>query len=227
MINKVYKKILRKLRQRVKMLIKRFSLHKYYEDYTTKERRKMWPPAKPLSKKHICNCRLIEDRIKMLEYLPKNAFCAEIGIAQCNFSEKILKITHPSKLHLIDTNKKAIEIANKKFNKEINGRIVVHHGNSSIIIQSMPEKYFDWVYIDGDHSYSGVKKDLESVRLKLKPHGLIALNDYVFFGTSGLTKIGVIEAVNEFCINYDYEIIFLALQGRMYNDVVIKKIQAV
>lgn len=48
------------------------------------------------------------------------------------------------------------------------------------VISSFPDGYFDFVYIDGDHSYEGAKSDLIKYYPKLKRGGVtrIAGHDY-------------------------------------------------
>lgn len=41
-------------------------------------------------------------RMELLERMPKGSVCAEIGVYKVEFSEHILKVVRPAKLHLID-----------------------------------------------------------------------------------------------------------------------------
>jgi hypothetical protein len=196
------------------------------EDYTASERRAMWPPAQALSARHLRRCQVLEHREAMLEHMPTNAVCAEVGIWKADFSQTILSKTQPATLHLIDCAEWSIAHAARRFAGEVTrGQVRVHRGDSAEVLASMPANYFDWVYIDADHSYTAVKRDLEAVRTRMKPNGLIALNDYIYFAPSDFEKYGVIEAVNEFCLEHDFEMIFFALQPRMYNDVVIREMR--
>lgn len=193
--------------------------------FSTRESlRNRWPMAEQLTAEHIKNCKLITDRNEMLKEIPQNGVCAEIGIFKGDFSHEILQTLKPEKLHLVDVAPESCEIAKKRFRDFADsGVVLIHNRDSSSWLQSMPDDTFDWIYIDGDHSYGGVKKDLEAAHSKLKQDGMISLNDYIFFGSSDLTKYGVIEATNEFCLKYNYELVHFALHGRMYNDVTIRR----
>jgi len=131
----------------------------FLEFYTIEELREKWPAVRQLEDKNIAKCRLLTNRNEMLKYMPKNKVCAEVGIFECDYSRIILKITNPEKLHLIDMDRNSISIANELFKTEVeNNQIELHQGDSSTILKSFPDSYFDWIYIDGDHSYEGIKK---------------------------------------------------------------------
>jgi hypothetical protein len=61
------------------------------------------------------------------------------------------------------------------------------------------DDYFDWIYIDADHSYEGVKKDIENWWPKLKEGGLFSGHDFdPDFNDMNYEKYGVEKAVKEF-----------------------------
>lgn len=215
--------ILKKINKRnIRRILKLATL----EDLTGPQRKLIWPEAKTLGDKHITNCKLLPDRISIIKKLPKKSICAELGIASCVYSKQILNENEPKEFHLFDISNKCIDIAKTKFQKEINDNVVfTHKGDSSLEIGKFKDEYFDWIYIDGDHSYDGCKKDLMVAKDKIKEFGTIICNDYIYFSPNDFQKYGVVESVNEFCIKYNFEIIFMSLDRRMYNDVALRKIK--
>jgi Methyltransferase domain len=176
---------------------------------------------------HVKNCRLVESRVKMLEYLPKNSVVAEVGTQYGRFAEKILAIAQPQKLHLIDGN---FDLFKAEINQKPllqagieNGTVELHEGDSSTTLASFSEEYFDWMYIDADHAYEGVCKDIDRGHSKVKPDGLMVFNDYTNWSVCEIMPYGVAKAVNEFCIAKNWEIVFLALQSFGYHDIAIKR----
>ena len=104
-----------------------------------------------------------------------------------------------------------------------NGTIELHEGDSSTILSSFPDEYFDWIYIDADHAYEGVCKDIQQGYTKVKPDGMIVFNDYTNWSVCEIIPYGVTKAANEFCIANDWEVVFLALQSLGYHDIAIRK----
>jgi hypothetical protein len=60
----------------------------------------------------------------------------------------------------------------------------------------------DWVYIDGDHTYEGVTADLGAFWPLIRAGGCLAGDDYE---VEGWWKDGVTRAVDEFCLEQEFE----------------------
>ena len=147
---------------------------------------------------------------------------AEIGVADGSFSERILSVCNPSKLYLIDAwempfhpiyGEGGLTIIQTRFKEQIvTGQVEIWRGLSHEIIPTLPVRSLDLVYIDASHDYDSVKADLELVRSKMEPRGLIAGHDYVKWA-GHCKRFGVVEAVNEFCIDFDFEFAFLTMDA--------------
>lgn len=165
-------------------------------------------------------------RFALLEQLPRGGVCAEIGIEHCLFSRAILETTRPACLHLVESNPVYVVEAERLFAAEIaDGRVITHSGDSRVVGKGFPDDFFDWVYIDGDHRFKYVSVDLEHARRTVKDDGLIVVNDYIMHDHISDLRYGVVEAVNTFCLDHGYEIVFLALHPQMFCDVALRRIQ--
>ncbi|NQY10924.1 MAG: hypothetical protein HRT71_15615 [Flavobacteriales bacterium] len=60
-------------------------------------------PRLDVEQKHIENIKILLNRQELLKHLPKNGVVAELGVYKGGFSQEILEICKPSKLHLVDT----------------------------------------------------------------------------------------------------------------------------
>lgn len=126
---------------------------------------------------------------------------AEIGVWRGKNAERLLAFLPRLTLHLVDRwrtpNKEdsyfssGSEIAQSEQSKydearrETKGKIkkycsraIVWEEESLTAALHFPVKYFDFIFIDGDHSYSGCKKDIRVWLSKVKPGGFIGGHDY-------------------------------------------------
>lgn len=92
------------------------------------------------------------------------------------------------------------------------------------MISGLPDQSVDVFYIDADHSYEGVRRDLEALRPKVKPDGWIVMNDYTP-AEIGLSNepYGIIQATNEFMLTHGWEMAYFALAYVMYCDVGLRR----
>lgn len=167
-------------------------------------------------------------KLKILNLIPEDAVVCEIGVWKGEFSDRILKEKKPKELHLVDPWKffpqyrtrwyggakarsqkdmnKIFKDVKKKFAN--NKNVFIHRTTSEKASRKFKDDYFDFIYIDGNHSYEFVKKDLENYFPKLKKGGVVAGDDY--FWREGI-KFPVREAVKEFVKKNN-------LRLRLYGD---------
>lgn len=162
----------------------------------------------------------VETRDDLLDILPKNSIGAELGVFKGQFSETILRVVKPSMLYLVDKFPKRARSGDKdgKNIEQVNlleyyesvllpkyrdaDNVTLIKGSTDLL-SSLDDDHLDWCYIDADHSFGGVTKDINLMKLKVKKGGWITGHDFT------PRTIGVLRAVEKFCDDNNLEIKYL------------------
>jgi predicted O-methyltransferase YrrM len=142
----------------------------------------------------------------------------EVGVGQGNHTINILKRSKIKTFYCVDSyhdNFNGIDSGDLRFEEaKMNlktyidcGRVHLLRGESVEIASSFDDNFFDFCYIDGDHSYRGIKGDFEAWFCKLKNGGLFCGHDYKNKGGCGVKRF-----IDEFCTVNDYK---LGVVGRV------------
>jgi len=179
--------------------------------------------APRLAPEQLQNCKLLPNRHAILAEMPKGGIVAEVGTQRGFFAKAILETCKPERLELIDLN---FDLFQRDLFEpsDLESKIGVNAGDSSKLLLSFPEHHFDWIYIDADHRYAGVKKDIQAAKSRVKEGGLLLFNDYTMFSAREMLPYGVPRAIHEFCNSEGWEFVYLGLSGVGYHDVAIRKL---
>ena len=147
---------------------------------------------------------------------------AEVGTQRGNFAKKIFKIAEPNEFHIFDLSFDHFD--REFFRIEIqSGRVILHEGDSSTEMSKLPGATFDWIYIDGDHLFEGVVRDIREAKRLIRPDGFLVFNDYTVYSPLERQQYGVMRAVNDLCQDEDFEIVMFALNVLCYHDVALRR----
>lgn len=165
-------------------------------------------------------------RRAMLARIPTGGTCAEIGVWEGGFSEIILEVTKPKKLHLIDPWEYQPEFRNSAFGRRAhsdtmvdkyqlvkdlfkgNRKVKLHRAYSDAALETFADGELDWVYIDGNHNYEVVSNDLRLCLDKVKADGVIAGDDYFWRAKEGApVKTAVDEVVAKLGDQCEFDLI--------------------
>ena len=100
--------------------------------------------------------------------------------------------------YILKLNPNSLDAVNhllKKFNKSIE----LYRGYSHLILKELNISKYDFIFLDGGHSYETVKMDLSLILKNTKKNALILCDDY------NVLHYGVWQAVNEIKDNYYFE----------------------
>jgi hypothetical protein len=170
------------------------------------------------------------NRTDLLKILPKESTIAEIGVARADFSAEVLHFVEPKKYYLIDpweeqlaTNyrtdasnmpqeafdKTFLEVQAKMQEHIDTGVVELRRSYSTKCAAEFPHSFFDFVYIDGNHTYDAVMADLRAYYPRVKDSGFLAGHDLANHLLAAYANFGVIEAVRDFLKETDAQLIMI------------------
>jgi len=185
-------------------------------------------------KQHLDVIHIFDTRKEMLKFYSKqlvSPIIAEIGIFKGDFLQFLYENCDASKINAIDLFQGITQSGNEDgnfvihydMNKSYNELkekykdtiVTLHKSDSSTFLNTLNDNYYDIIYIDGDHSYNGVKKDLIASYNKIKNNGYIMGHDYEMNmkKANHHYDFGTKQAVDEFCVNYNQKILAKAYDG--------------
>jgi hypothetical protein len=176
-------------------------------------------PRVSLRSDHTGSGQLLPDREHLLSRLPRGGTVAEVGVADGDFSRKILDLSSPKTLHLIDAwsvdrYRGGIDRVSERLEQEIaDGRVEIHQGMSTEVLPTFSAAFFDWVYIDTNHSYETTAQELEICDRVVQSNGRIAGHDFCVGNIVKPVVYGVVQAVNEFCVERDWQYEYVTLES--------------
>jgi hypothetical protein len=186
-----------------------------------------------LSQEHIANLKVVLNRERMLELLPSGGVVAEMGVDSGDFSQKILDITRPRHLHLIDVwgtpryGEPKFDHVQTRFRPEVEkGRVSIHRGPSVEMLATFPDGSLDWAYIDTTHAYELTCQELALSQRKVRRGGIIAGHDYTPGNVRKALAYGVVQAVHEFCVRENWEMLYLTHESDRYLSFALREIAA-
>ena len=198
-------------------------------------------PMPALRAEHVRDARLFATRHDMIEGIgiPERAVIAEIGVAEGNFSEFLLETLNPSRFVAFDlfdlhvSMSKYDDLFSGKTHKDFysgrldrfrdSTRIDIHQGDSSSNMRAIADTKFDMIYIDGDHRHAGVIRDMEASIPNLRDGGILIFNDYIIHDYIADMRYGVVDVVNDLCVNHGWRMAGFALQKGMFCDVALAR----
>lgn len=174
-----------------------------------------------LTQSAVKDGRLYANRVEALDLFEKGLLVAEVGTQAGWYAEKMTEIIQPKELHLFDLDFALLEA--ERPHLAASSSVFLHRGDSSTTLAELPDEYFDFIYIDGDHELEGVRRDARVAVKKVKQDGILVFNDYTPWSIMELNDYGVIPVVNGLLSSGEWRVVYFAFHPHMYCDIAITR----
>lgn len=188
----------------------------------------------------LAEARLFASRYHLIKAFAgclKGGRIAEVGVAFGDFTKFLLQEIQPARFDAYDIfrlddsqrmngvscadilkGRTHLEFFSERFAAQIAaGVLTAIAGDSSSCLKAAGTLY-DMIYVDGDHSYEGVRKDAEVAVTRLAENGVLIFNDYTMMDLGGY-RYGIVPVVNDLCINHGWKVAGFAFQPDMFCDI--------
>jgi SAM-dependent methyltransferase len=176
------------------------------------------PPAPPIPQAQLDGAALLTDRMEMLRRLPRGGRVCELGTLRGDFARAILDIVAPDELHLVD-----VHFGLCRPDVLADPRVRRHEMLTTDFLARPEAGVFDWIYVDADHGYAAVVRDIAAAKGRVRPGGLLVFNDFARIVRPGLGVFGVHQAVSEFLAAEGWPVAYFCLQGEALYDIALRR----
>jgi SAM-dependent methyltransferase len=142
----------------------------------------------------------------------------ELGTLRGDFARAILDIVAPEELHLVD-----VHFGLCRPDVLADPRVRRHEMLTTDFLALPEAGVFDWIYVDADHGYDAVVRDIAAAKGCVKPGGLLVFNDFARIVRPGLGVFGVHQAVSEFLAAEGWPVAYFCLQGEALYDIALRR----
>jgi len=107
-----------------------------------------------------------------------------VGFGSAHLANALCNVGNEPNLYIVESNRKLLEITKRNLERLSLDKVLVHflEGISwdHNVLKSVPNE-LDVIFLDSDHSYNGVKKELDSYLPRLAPQGLVVVHDSIMW----------------------------------------------
>jgi SAM-dependent methyltransferase len=180
------------------------------------------PPGAPaIPQAQLDGAVLLSDRHEMLRRLPKGGRVCELGTLRGDFVRVILDVVAPEELHLVD-----VHFGLCRTDVLADARVSPHEMLTTEFLGQRYAGTFDWIYVDADHGYEAVVRDIAAAKASVRPGGLLVFNDFGRIVRPGFGVFGVHQAVCEFLAAEGWAVAYFCFNGEALYDIALRRPEA-